>query len=76
MRAAHGGDLLTGHPGIDRTLAEVSRYWYWPTLARDVAIFVGVVGYVQGRRLVIIDAWVWMLTTRFRSILSVTGAWT
>ena len=28
MRAAHGGDLLTGHPGIDRTLAEVSRYWY------------------------------------------------
>ena len=39
MRAAHGGDLLTGHPGIDRTLAEVSRYWYWPTLARDVAHF-------------------------------------
>ncbi len=22
-------DLLTGHPGIDRTLAEVSRYSLW-----------------------------------------------
>ena len=39
MRASHGGDLLTGHPGIDRTLAEIARYWYWPSLAKDVAHF-------------------------------------
>ncbi len=39
MRTVLGGDLLTDHPGIDRTLVEVSRYWYWSTLARDVTHF-------------------------------------
>ena len=40
LHAAHGGDTLVGHPGIARTAAHVARYYYWPSLYRDVAHFV------------------------------------
>lgn len=40
LHAAHGGDTLVGHPGITRTAAHVARYYYWPSLYRDVAHFV------------------------------------
>ena len=40
LHAAHGGDVLVGHPGIARTTAHVARYYYWPALHRDVAQFV------------------------------------
>jgi hypothetical protein len=39
IRVTHGEDLLTGHPGIDRTLMEFPRYWYLPTLMWDVSHF-------------------------------------
>ena len=35
--AAHGGDVLVGHPGVTRTTVEVSRYYYWKSLHKDVA---------------------------------------
>jgi len=38
--AAHGGDVLVGHPGVTRTTVEVSRYYYWKSLHKDVAHFV------------------------------------
>ena len=40
LAAAHGGNVLVGHPGIARTAASVSRYYWWPDLFRDVAQFV------------------------------------
>ena len=40
MRAAHGGSVLAGHPGIDQTYAAVSYACYWPNLFADVAHFV------------------------------------
>jgi hypothetical protein len=39
IRVTHGEDLLTDHPGIDRTLVEFSRYWYLPTLTWDGSHF-------------------------------------
>ena len=40
LRAAHGDSTLVGHPGIDRTSANVGRFFYWPALHKDVAHFV------------------------------------
>lgn len=40
LQAAHGGSLLVGHPGVDRCSALVARFFYWPSLHRDVAHFV------------------------------------
>ena len=40
LRAAHGGGTLVGHPGADRTSANVARFFYWPLLHRDVLHFV------------------------------------
>ena len=39
MWTSHGRDLLTSYPDIDRTLAEITRYWYWSSLSKDVAHF-------------------------------------
>ena len=40
LRAAHGDSTLVGHPGIDRTSANVGRFFYWPAMHKDVAHFV------------------------------------
>ena len=40
LAAAHGGNVLVGHPGIARTAASVSRHYWWPDLFRDVAQYV------------------------------------
>ena len=40
LSAAHGGNVLVGHPGITRTAASVARHYWWPNLFRDVAQFV------------------------------------
>ena len=40
LEAAHGGSELTGHPGIVRTTAVVTRFFYLPRLYEDVAHFV------------------------------------
>jgi len=40
LEAAHGGDVLVGHPGVTRTTTAVSRHYYWKSLHKDVAHFV------------------------------------
>jgi hypothetical protein len=31
---------VAGHPGTTRTTKNISRYWYWPTLAKDCVAIV------------------------------------
>jgi len=38
--AAHGDNVLAGHPGIDQTYKAVSYAYYWPIFFADVAHFV------------------------------------
>ena len=40
LSAAHGGSALVGHLGIARTVFNVARHYFWPSLSRDVAQFV------------------------------------
>ena len=40
MMEAHGGSVLVGHPGMARTLTNVTDSYYWPTMSADVDAFV------------------------------------
>jgi len=40
LQSAHRDSLLTGHPGIDGTIASVAHSFYWPGLHADVSHFV------------------------------------
>ncbi len=40
LHTAHGDSVLTGHPGMQRTTANVPRSYWWSGLHRDVEHFV------------------------------------